>query len=100
MTKRLIVPVCLLVLALGATAAWARPEAPTADPGVTSNQILIGGTAPLSGVAAAYASVARGAEAYFKYMNARGGVNGRKIAYRYYDDAYNPQQTVQQTRKL
>lgn len=100
MTKRLIVPVCLLVLALGATAAWARPEAPTADPGVTSNQILIGGTAPLSGVAAAYASVARGAEAYFKYVNARGGVNGRKIAYRYYDDAYNPQQTVQQTRKL
>lgn len=100
MTKSLIVPACLLVLALGATAAWARPEGHAADPGVTSNRILIGGTAPLSGVAAAYASVARGADAYFKYVNARGGVNGRKITYRYYDDAYNPQQTVQQTRKL
>ncbi|HSC91599.1 MAG TPA: ABC transporter substrate-binding protein [Gaiellaceae bacterium] len=100
MKKRLFVPVCLLALAVSAAAAWARPGSEAADPGVTSTKILIGGTTPLSGVAAAYASVARGAEAYFKYVNARGGVNGRKIEYRYYDDAYNPQQTIQQTRKL
>ena len=72
----------------------------TADPGVTGNSILIGGTTPLSGVASAYASVARGAEAYFKYVNARGGVNGRKITYKYLDDQYNPSITVQQTRQL
>jgi branched-chain amino acid transport system substrate-binding protein len=98
--KRLFVPACLLALALSAAAAWARPEARAADPGVTSSTVMIGGTTPLSGVAAAYASVARGAEAYFKYVNAHGGVNGRKIVYRYLDDAYNPANTVQQTRKL
>ncbi len=41
-----------------------------------------------------------GAKAYFDYVNAKGGVNGRKIEYRYYDDAYNPAQTVQLTRRL
>jgi branched-chain amino acid transport system substrate-binding protein len=98
--KRLFVPACLLALTLSAAAAWARPEARAADPGVTASTVRIGGTTPLSGVAAAYASVARGAEAYFKYVNARGGVNGRRIAYTYLDDAYNPANTVQQTRKL
>jgi branched-chain amino acid transport system substrate-binding protein len=85
------------VTALGATTAAARSAA---DPGITSDSILLGGTAPLSGAAAAYASVARGADAYFKYVNARGGVNGRKISYKYVDDAYNPAQTVQVTRQL
>jgi ABC-type branched-subunit amino acid transport system substrate-binding protein len=69
-------------------------------PGVTSNEILIGGTIPLTGPASAYASVARGAAAYFKYMNAHGGVNGRKITYEYVDDAYDPSQTIQKTRDL
>jgi branched-chain amino acid transport system substrate-binding protein len=72
----------------------------TADPGVSSKTILIGGTTPLSGVASAYASVARGAEAYFKHVNARGGVNGRKVNYKYLNDEYNPSLTVQQTRQL
>ena len=44
--------------------------------------------------------VGPGAKAYFDYVNAAGGVNGRKIEYRFYDDAYNPAQTVQLTRKL
>jgi branched-chain amino acid transport system substrate-binding protein len=89
------------VLALALVAALpAAHTRETQDPGVTRNSILIGGTTPLSGVAAAYASVARGAEAYFKYVNARGGVNGRKITYKYLDDQYNPSITVQQTRQL
>ncbi|MGH3104162.1 MAG: ABC transporter substrate-binding protein [Gaiellaceae bacterium] len=91
----------LAVLAAGG--AQARTDAgaaPAADPGVTSTSVTIGGTVPLTGVAAAYASVGKGAEAYFKYVNARGGVNGRKVDYRYLDDAYNPANTVQQTRKL
>ena len=61
---------------------------------------MIGGTVPLSGIAASYASVGRGAEAYFKYINARGGVFGRRITYKYMDDQYNPAQTVQVTRQL
>ncbi|MGE5689488.1 MAG: ABC transporter substrate-binding protein [Pseudomonadota bacterium] len=100
MKKHPFVFVCVLALALGTTAAGARPEARAADPGITSTTIKIGGTVPLSGVAAAYASVARGADAYFKYVNARGGVNGRKIEYTYLDDAYNQANTIQQTRKL
>jgi branched-chain amino acid transport system substrate-binding protein len=72
----------------------------TADPGVTSTTILLGGTSPLTGPAAAYESVARGAKAYFDYVDAKGGVNGRKIEYKYVDDAYNPAQSVQVTRQL
>ena len=72
----------------------------SATPGVTSKQILIGGTTPLSGPASAYAAVAKGADAYFKYVNARGGVFGRSIKYKYVDDAYDPSQTIQKTRDL
>ncbi len=72
----------------------------SADPGISSTTILIGGTSPLTGPAASYASVARGAKAYFDYVNAAGGVAKRKIEYRIVDDAYNPAQTVQQVRRL
>ena len=44
--------------------------------------------------------MAKGADAYFKYVNAHGGVNGRKIKYDYVDDAYDPSQTIQKTREL
>jgi branched-chain amino acid transport system substrate-binding protein len=70
------------------------------DPGVTPATILIGGTVPLTGEAAAFGSIGPGAKAYFDHVNARGGVHGRRITYRFYDDAYNPAQTVQLTRKL
>jgi branched-chain amino acid transport system substrate-binding protein len=73
---------------------------PAADPGVTSTTVLLGGTVPLTGEAAAFGTVGPGARAYFEYVNARGGVHGRKIDYRFYDDAYNPAQTVQATRRL
>jgi branched-chain amino acid transport system substrate-binding protein len=70
------------------------------DPGVTPTSVLLGGTVPLTGEAAAFGAVGPGARAYFDYVNAKGGVNGRKIEYRIYDDAYNPAQTVQLTRRL
>jgi branched-chain amino acid transport system substrate-binding protein len=72
----------------------------SADPGISSNRILLGGTSPLTGPAAAYASVARGAKAYFDSINAKGGVAKRKFEYRIVDDAYNPAQSVQATRQL
>ena len=89
----------LVFIALALTAGVAS-AAPAADPGVANDEIVIGGTIPLSGIAASYASVGRGAEAYFKYLNARGGVNRRKITYQFLDDQYNPAQTVQVTRQL
>jgi branched-chain amino acid transport system substrate-binding protein len=69
-------------------------------PGVTATTITIGGTVPITGPAALFGSVGRGADAYFKYVNAHGGVNGRKIKYLYRDDAYDPSKTVQLTREL
>jgi branched-chain amino acid transport system substrate-binding protein len=87
----------LLVALMLASAAGA---ATTGDPGITAKTILIGGTVPLSGEASAFGSVGPGAKAYFDYVNSKGGVNGRRIEYRYYDDGYDPVQTVQLTRKL
>jgi branched-chain amino acid transport system substrate-binding protein len=72
----------------------------TSDPGITPTTIHIGGTAPLTGVAQGFRSVAEGANAYFKYVNARGGVNKRKINYEYVDDQYIPSETVRATRDL
>jgi branched-chain amino acid transport system substrate-binding protein len=84
-----------LVLATGASGAVRD------DPGVTSTSILLGGTAALSGPESAYyAPVAKGAQAYFAYVNAHGGVFGRQIDYKVVDDAYDPAQTVQATRQL
>ena len=96
----LALPVLALVLALGAGAALAGSARSQADPGVTETSILLGTTSPLSGSASAYASVARGANAYFEYVNSKGGVLGRKITNTIVDDAYNPAQTVQLTRQL
>ena len=89
--------------AAAALAALVVPGAgagPQQTPGVTATTILLGGTAPLSGPAAAFAGVANGANAYFRYVNARGGVNGRRITYKIVDDAYEPARTVQATREL
>jgi branched-chain amino acid transport system substrate-binding protein len=92
------------LVALAATLALAgslgASAAPVADPGVTPTSVLLGGTVPLTGEAAAFGAVGPGAKAYFDYVNGKGGVNGRKISYTYYDDAYNPAQTVQATRRL
>ncbi len=89
----------VLALAVGASALAGSTQS-SADPGVTPTSILLGGTVPLSGVASAYSAVAIGANAYFKSVNAKGGVNGRHIDYTYLDDVYNPANTIQLTRKL
>ena len=96
----LFAAVAALVLAGVDGAAAGAAAGVAADPGVTPTTIVLGGTVPLSGEAAAFGSVGPGALAFFKYVNAHGGVNGRKLDYRFYDDAYNPAQTVQLTRKL
>ena len=98
LTSTILALVAMLVL--GATAAIAATVRGGNDPGVSSTSILLGGTAPLTGSASQYASVARGAEAYFKYVNARGGVNGRRIDYKVLDDAYNPVETNTLTHQL
>jgi branched-chain amino acid transport system substrate-binding protein len=96
-------PRSTFVAVLGVSLAIVLPAAlagSAADPGVSSTTIVLGGTSPLTGPAAAYASVARGAKAYFASINAKGGVAKRKLDYRIVDDAYNPAQTVQAVRRL
>ena len=90
----------LIALAALIVTAGTALAGSTADPGISSNEILIGGTAPISGEASSAAAVARGAEAYFKSINAAGGVNKRKIVYKYVDDGYDPSRTVQVIREL
>jgi branched-chain amino acid transport system substrate-binding protein len=88
---------------VGVALVFALPAAfagSAADPGVSATAIVIGGTSPLTGPAAAYASVARGAKAYFDSVNSKGGVAKRKIEYKIVDDAYNPANTVQAVRRL
>jgi branched-chain amino acid transport system substrate-binding protein len=89
-----------LIAAVGCALGAATAASGGGTPGVTSKSVLIGGTTPITGPASAYSSVARGAAAYFKYVNAHGGVNGRKIEYRYYDDGYDPAKTTERTRQL
>jgi branched-chain amino acid transport system substrate-binding protein len=90
----------LVTLVALVTAAGTGARA-TQEPGLSPATILLGGTVPLTGEAAAFGAVGAGAKAYFDYVNADvGGVHGRRITYRFYDDAYNPAQTVQLTRKL
>src|SRR5207248_10363828 len=88
----------LVALALGAVLVPAAVAG--GDPGVSSSTITIGGTVPITGPAALFGSVGRGAAAYFAYVNAHGGGNGRKIKYVYLDDAYDPSKTVMLTRQL
>ena len=72
-----------------------------AAPGITKTQILIGSHQPLTGPAApGYSEIAPAANAYFQYVNAHGGVYGRKIKYTYLDDGYDPSKTASVVRQL
>src|SRR5919198_1256781 len=86
-----------LVCAVCAAAAGARP---LATPGVTATEIKLGSSVPLSGEAQAAGNVARGADAYFKYVDAKGGVFGRKITFKYLDDGYDPARAVNNVIRL
>ena len=71
------------------------------DVGITDDTVTVGGHFPLTGVAApGYSEIPTGAKAYFDYVNAQGGVNGRKIEYIVKDDGYNPTNTSQVTNEL
>src|SRR5262245_12281324 len=70
------------------------------DTGATDTEIKIGNIMPYSGPASAYGVIGKTEEAYFRKINAEGGINGRKINFISYDDAYSPPKTVEQARKL
>ena len=72
----------------------------SADPGITKTSIKLGGSYPFSGPASAYGTIGEGAKAYYKFLNAKGGVNGRKIDFVTLDDGYEPPKALQNARRL
>ena len=102
--RKVVLLVAALVVTLGVTASSATPA--SSETGITARTITIGGSFPLTGPASPYAIIPTAMKAYFAYINARRGVDGkrgvygRQIVFNIYDDAYNPAQTVQQARRL
>jgi len=91
----LIASVAMIMIAAGGAVAQKKY-----DPGASDTEIRIGNTMPYSGPASAYAAVGKAEAAYFRMINEQGGINGRKIKFISYDDAYSPPKTVEQARKL
>src|SRR5580700_10903513 len=87
----------LAILAASSTAALAQKKY---DVGATDTEIKIGNIVPYSGPASAWGVVGKTQAAYFRKINAEGGVNGRKILFISYDDGYSPPKAVEQARKL
>ncbi|QUS41489.1 branched-chain amino acid ABC transporter substrate-binding protein [Tardiphaga alba] len=94
---RLAATSAALTLLLSTTGAFAQKKY---DTGATDTEIKIGNIIPYSGPASAYGVIGKTEAAYFNMVNANGGVNGRKINFISYDDAYSPPKAVEQVRKL
>src|SRR3954453_5747185 len=94
--------VAALIFALLATAAVVGTAAAShqGTPGVTKKQIVIGGTFPFTGPASLYKTIPAAEAAYYAYVNAKGGVNHRKIKDITLDDQYDPSQTPAKTKQL
>ena len=99
MTQRGIVLSALAALVLSAGLAPASAQK-TYDPGATDTEIKVGNIMPYSGPLSAYALIGRTEAAFFRKLNDEGGINGRKISFISYDDAFSPPKTVEQARKL
>ncbi|OKO87129.1 ABC transporter substrate-binding protein [Bradyrhizobium sp. AS23.2] len=89
-----------LALALIAASTSTASAQKKYDTGATDAEIKIGNIMPYSGPASAYGIIGRTEAAYFKKINDEGGINGRKINFVSYDDAYSPPKAVEQARKL
>ncbi|MGN1287728.1 MAG: ABC transporter substrate-binding protein, partial [Bradyrhizobium sp.] len=87
----------IVAVAATSTAAFAQKKY---DTGANDTEIKVGNIIPYSGPASAYGVIGKTEEAYFKMINDRGGINGRKVNFVSYDDAYSPPKAVEQVRKL
>jgi branched-chain amino acid transport system substrate-binding protein len=87
--------VAVAYAASGVRAAWAENA-----PGVTDAEIKFGQSIPYSGPASSYSTIGRAEIAYFKMINEKGGVHGRKLNFISLDDGYSAPKTVEQTRRL
>ena len=87
-----------LTLMLGLAALPARAQKPM--PGITDTEIKIGQNAPFSGPASVYGQISTAESAYFKMINDRGGINGRKLNLIALDDGYSPPKAIEVVRRL
>jgi branched-chain amino acid transport system substrate-binding protein len=97
--KPRIVAVSTAVIAFAAMSGSALAQKKY-DTGATDTEIKLGNIMPYSGPASAYGVIGKIEDAYFKMINEQGGINGRKIKFISYDDAYSPPKAVEQARKL
>jgi len=97
LTRRYLLASIALGLVVTASPADAQKNY---DPGASDTEIKIGNIMPYSGPASAWSVNGKVESAYFNKINAEGGINGRKIRFISYDDAYSPPKTVEQARKL
>ena len=88
------------ILFLAAAMIFGATLITMAEEGVTDTEIHIGQWGPQTGPAAPWGAVARGTDAYFKMINAEGGIHGRKLVHHYFDDAYNPAKTKAGVKQL
>jgi|NitcycUWRROWE17A_1032939.scaffolds.fasta_scaffold00015_5 branched-chain amino acid transport system substrate-binding protein len=93
-----LIPAMVLGMAIGTAGPSAAQK--KYDPGATDTEIKVGNINPYSGPASAYGTIGKTIDAFFKKVNAEGGVNGRKINFISYDDGYSPPKAVEQARKL
>jgi ABC-type branched-subunit amino acid transport system substrate-binding protein len=96
-TRLAIASTALALFAASSTGALAQKKY---DTGATDTEIKVGNIMPYSGPASAYGIIGKTEQAYFNKINAAGGINGRKINFVSYDDAYSPPKAVEQARKL
>ena len=97
LSKRILLASAAATLVALASPALAQKKY---DPGASDTEIKIGNTNPYSGPASAYGLIGKTIDAYFKKVNAEGGINGRKVNFISYDDGYSPPKAVEQVRKL
>ncbi|HZQ73405.1 MAG TPA: ABC transporter substrate-binding protein [Burkholderiales bacterium] len=95
--NRTLFPVAALLAAALAFPAYAQKKY---DPGASDTEIKIGNTNPYSGPASAYGAIGKSIAAYFRMLNERGGINGRKVRVISLDDGYSPPKTVELIRQL
>ena len=102
LTRRTVLAAAPSLLALASPLLTVGPAraAKQYGPGVTDSEIKIGNTCFYTGPASSYGTIGKAMAAYYRMVNDQGGVNGRKITFLSYDDAYSPPKTVEQTRRL
>src|SRR6201996_2684660 len=96
-SRVVVAAIAASAIAMSASAASAQKKY---DPGATDTEIKVGNIMPYSGPASSYGVIGKAEAAYIKMVNDQGGINGRKINFISYDDAYSPPKAIEQARKL